>query len=55
MLRCFIIPGSNGAELLQFTEAIFDQMTGFIQMSIIEALHRARAFRRNHDRFSQAL
>lgn len=51
----FIIAGSDSSELFDFTEEIFDQMTGFVAFFIMDALAFAVSLGGNDRRFSSVV
>ena len=46
--RTLVVARCNRSILLEFGKKVFNQMTGFVQMSVVDSQRRAVATRRNH-------
>ena len=53
--RCFVVPGGDGAEQLEFGEEVFDEVARFVEFLVVLALNFSVRFGRNDGLFSSLL
>ena len=53
--RCFVVSGGDGAELLEFGEEVFNEVSRFVELLVVLALNFSVRFGRDDGLFSSLL